>query len=168
MRRASANISASECSAAATALPPGALTTTIPRAVAASTSMVSTPAPARPITRRCGAESSSAEVTRVSLRTSRPAATPRLRSSAARSPATTSIRARCRSSARPSSAIGSATRTSGSCPGSGWRSPCSGAGAELIRARLRWARGRCSAPPAAPEARLPDRPGVPSPCVRCG
>ena len=33
--RASANISASVCSAAATALPPGALTTTMPRAVAA-------------------------------------------------------------------------------------------------------------------------------------
>ncbi len=53
-RRARANISASECSAAATALPPGALTTTMPRAVAAATSMVSTPAPARPITRKRG------------------------------------------------------------------------------------------------------------------
>src|SRR5438105_2530393 len=92
-RRASANISASECSAAATALPPGALTTTMPRAVAAATSIVSTPAPARPITRSRGAESSSALVTRVSLRTSRASAWPRCRSRDARSPVTTSMRA---------------------------------------------------------------------------
>ena len=40
------------CSAAATELDSGALTTTIPRLVAASTSTLSTPVPARPITLR--------------------------------------------------------------------------------------------------------------------
>ena len=63
------------------------------RAVAASTSIVSTPAPARPITRRRGAESSSSAVTRVSLRTRSASAVPITRSRAARSPVTTSTRA---------------------------------------------------------------------------
>src|ERR1051326_6581673 len=112
--RARANINASACSAAATALPPGALTTTMPRAVAASTSIVSTPAPARPMTRSLGADSSSVAVTRVSLRTSKASASGSSRANAARSPVTTRTRVCCRSKARPSSATGSATSTSGS------------------------------------------------------
>ena len=48
-------MSAIVCSAAARTLPLGALTTAMPRAVAASMSMLSTPIPARPTTRsrRC-------------------------------------------------------------------------------------------------------------------
>ena len=52
MLRASASSSAIVCSAAVTTLDCGALATTIPRLVAASTSTLSTPTPARPITRR--------------------------------------------------------------------------------------------------------------------
>ena len=50
MLRASASSSAIVCSAAVTTLDCGALATTIPRLVAASTSTLSTPTPARPIT----------------------------------------------------------------------------------------------------------------------
>ena len=167
-RRASANISASVCSAAATALPPGAFTTTMPRAVAASTSMVSTPAPARPITRSRGADSSRAAVTLVSLRTSSASAVPRRRSSAARSPATNSRRARCPSRDSPSWAIGSATSTSGSWPGRGCCTPSSRGAARLIWSRLCLAFGRAAALPGAPEAPPRDRPAAPSPCARRG
>ncbi len=52
MLRASASSSAIVCSAAVTTFDSGALATTIPRLVAASTSTLSTPTPARPITRR--------------------------------------------------------------------------------------------------------------------
>jgi hypothetical protein len=51
MLRASASSSAIVCSAAVTTFDCGALATTIPRLVAASTSTLSTPTPARPITR---------------------------------------------------------------------------------------------------------------------
>ena len=53
------------CSAAETTLPCGALTTTTPRREHASTSMLSTPTPARPMMRSRGARSSSAVVTAV-------------------------------------------------------------------------------------------------------
>ena len=52
MLRASASSSAIVCSAAVTTLDWGALATTMPRRVAASTSTLSTPTPALPITRR--------------------------------------------------------------------------------------------------------------------
>src|SRR5438128_1580861 len=52
MWRARASIIAIVCSVAAIVLPEGALTTRTPARVAASTSMLSTPAPARPITLR--------------------------------------------------------------------------------------------------------------------
>ena len=59
-------------SAADTELPPGVLVTTMPRRVAASTSMLSTPVPALPITRNRGAAPISSSVTLVLLRTMRP------------------------------------------------------------------------------------------------
>ena len=49
--RASASISAMVCSAAETVLPPGVFMTTMPLRVAAGTSMLSTPTPARTIAR---------------------------------------------------------------------------------------------------------------------
>ncbi len=52
MLRASASSSAIVCSAAVTTLDCGALATMIPRLVAACTSTLSTPTPARPIARR--------------------------------------------------------------------------------------------------------------------
>ena len=57
MLRASASISATVCSAAATVLASGALATTMPRLVAAATSTLSTPTPARPITFSASARS---------------------------------------------------------------------------------------------------------------
>ena len=78
--RASANSSDSACSAAASVLPSGAFITAMPFAVAASTSIVSTPAPARPITFSCLALAIASAVTCVEERTSN-ASTP---SSAAR------------------------------------------------------------------------------------
>ena len=71
MLRACASMSAMACSAADTALDPAALTTTMPRSVAAGTSTLSTPVPARPITRRRGAWAMRAAVTLVALRTTR-------------------------------------------------------------------------------------------------
>jgi hypothetical protein len=50
----------------------GAFITTMPRAVAAGTSILSTPTPARPITRRFLAASITSAVTLVSLRTTKP------------------------------------------------------------------------------------------------
>ena len=55
MFRASASINAIVCSAAATMFDCGAFATMIPRFVAASTSTLSTPIPARPMTRRLSA-----------------------------------------------------------------------------------------------------------------
>ena len=72
MRRASASISASVCSAVVTELPNGVFMTTTPRAVAAPTSMLSTPMPARPMTRRPLAAASTRSVTFVDERTARP------------------------------------------------------------------------------------------------
>ena len=67
--RASARMRAKVSSAAETVLPAGAFRTGMPRSVAASRSMLSTPAPARPMTFRRGAASIRARVTRVALRT---------------------------------------------------------------------------------------------------
>ena len=58
IRRAMASISARVCSATEMALPPGVFITRTPAAVAASRSTLSTPTPARPITRSLGALSS--------------------------------------------------------------------------------------------------------------
>ena len=68
-RRASARSSATVCSATETLLPPGAFITTTPRRVAASRSMLSTPVPARPITRSLVAAARNSAVTLVALRT---------------------------------------------------------------------------------------------------
>ena len=57
------------CSAVVTLLPPGVFITTMPRRVAASTSMLSTPMPARPMTRSRRAASMTSRVTVVELRT---------------------------------------------------------------------------------------------------
>src|SRR5262249_15252419 len=68
--RASASISAQACSATLMLLAPGALTTRMPRLLAASTSTLSTPVPARAMIRRRGAASISRASTFVALRTS--------------------------------------------------------------------------------------------------
>ena len=67
--RATARRSAIVCSAAAIVLPPGVFMQTMPRRVAASTSTLSRPTPARPITSRAGAAPITSAVTRVALRT---------------------------------------------------------------------------------------------------
>src|SRR3984893_15097438 len=116
--RASASIMAIVCSAAAMVLPEGALTTRTPARVAAATSMLSTPAPARPMTLRRVPAWITAASTRVSLRTSR-ASYPAMRaiSAAGLSFSSTSTSAWPRNRARPASAIGSATRTRGTGSG---------------------------------------------------
>src|ERR1035441_10973658 len=60
---------ANDSSAVEMVLPPGVFITTTPRWVAASTSTLSTPTPARPTTRNCGAASITLRVTLVSERT---------------------------------------------------------------------------------------------------
>src|SRR5215212_597347 len=72
MERASEINKAIVCSAVVIVLPSGAFITTTPRMVAAETSILSTPTPARPITRNVFAASRSSAVTFVSLRTIRP------------------------------------------------------------------------------------------------
>ena len=72
--RAIVIIRPSVSSATATALAPGVFITTMPRLVAASASMLSTPTPARPITRSFGACSSSSGVTCTALRTTKASA----------------------------------------------------------------------------------------------
>ncbi len=69
MERASDSISATVCSATETALPPGVFITSTPAAVAEGRSTLSTPTPARPITRRFGAAASTALSTVTALRT---------------------------------------------------------------------------------------------------
>ena len=68
MLRANANINAIVCSAAATMFDCGAFATMIPRLVAATTSTLSTPIPARPITRKLSARSINSAVNRVADR----------------------------------------------------------------------------------------------------
>ncbi len=70
--RASAIIIAIACSAVVIELPCGVFITTMPRWVAAATSILSTPMPARPTTLRRLALASSAAVTLVAERTARP------------------------------------------------------------------------------------------------
>ena len=70
--RASDTSKAIVCSAVVIVFPSGAFITTIPRVVAAGTSMLSTPTPARPTTRSFSALSIKLAVTFVSLRTTRP------------------------------------------------------------------------------------------------
>ena len=109
-RRRRARVSATVCSAAATMLPSGAFTTYTPRAVAAGTSILSTPTPARPTTWRRFAASRMATVTFVSLRTTSPSASARRAArSASFRPVVWRTSQRARSNARPSSARGSAT-----------------------------------------------------------
>ena len=67
--RTSASSSANVCSATLTELPPGVLITKIPRFVASSRSILSTPTPARPTARSFGALSINSGVTFVALRT---------------------------------------------------------------------------------------------------
>ena len=111
-RRMTARASVIACSAAATMFPSGAFTTYTPRAVAAGTSMLSTPTPARPTTARRGAASRTFAVTFVSLRTTSASTSPRRStSSGSLSPVVCRTSQRARSSARPSSARGSATWT---------------------------------------------------------
>ena len=72
MSRASANIIAMACSAVVMELPNGVFITTMPRCVAAGTSMLSTPMPARPMTLSFVAASMTGFVTLVAERTARP------------------------------------------------------------------------------------------------
>ena len=72
IRRAIVHIIAMVCSAAVTELPWGVFMTTMPRAVAASMSILSTPVPARPTTLRRLARSSSSALTLVAERMARP------------------------------------------------------------------------------------------------
>ena len=72
MLRASASSSASVCSAAVTTLDSGALATTTPRFVAAATSTLSTPTPARPTARSFVAFASRSASTFVAERMSSP------------------------------------------------------------------------------------------------
>ena len=69
MLRVTAKSSARVCSAVVIVFPVGMLITSTPRRVAAATSIVSTPTPARATTCRVGVAASTASVTRVSLRT---------------------------------------------------------------------------------------------------
>src|SRR4030042_4353172 len=112
MCRDNASISAIACSAADMLFPSGALTTMIPRCVAASMSMLSTPAPARPITSSFFAASMMDAVTFVSLRTTRASYSPMmLFSSSGEMPSRTSTSACAASALIPSCAMGSVTRT---------------------------------------------------------
>ena len=77
MRRAMESMRARVCSATEMALPPGVFITSTPAAVAAGRSTLSTPTPARPITRRRGALSSTSLFTCTALRTSSASASAR-------------------------------------------------------------------------------------------
>src|SRR5215211_1880455 len=107
-----ASASASVCSAAATELDSGALATTIPRFVAASTSTLSTPVPARPITLSRSARPINSAVTLVPERISSASNSPiRLSSSSSDISSPSSTSNSSRRSSTPDSAIGSLTRT---------------------------------------------------------
>jgi hypothetical protein len=69
MLRAIASSRVMVCSAVVTLFPPGVFITTMPRLLAASTSMLSTPIPARPITLSRAPASMMSAVARVPLRT---------------------------------------------------------------------------------------------------
>ncbi len=76
MSRASAIISAIACSAVVIELPNGVFITMMPAAVAAGTSILSTPIPARPITFRFFAAFSTSAFTFVDERTASPSYSP--------------------------------------------------------------------------------------------
>ena len=112
--RARASSSVIACSAVVTLEPPGVFMTTMPFLVAASTSTLSTPMPARPITRSASARASTSAVTLVPLRMMR-AWKPRTasRSSAGERPGRASISSSgcSRSRASPSGPSASVRRT---------------------------------------------------------
>src|SRR5215218_6243095 len=108
MRRAAASSRAMACSAALTTFDVGAFTTSTPRAVAAATSMLSRPTPARATTRRLGAAASASASIRVALRTRTAAASARAGSRAARSAPST-----CRTVTSPPAGFASTARTLG-------------------------------------------------------
>src|SRR5918993_1377273 len=112
MLRAWARIRATVCSAAEMTFDWGALTTMIPSRVAAATSTLSRPMPARPTTLRSRPVSSTSASTRVADRTTR-ASTPT--TAASSSSRVMAVRASTswavRSSSTPASASGSAIRT---------------------------------------------------------
>ncbi len=108
--RAMDKISAMVCSAAESTLDCGALTTITPCLVAASTSMLSSPTPARATTTNCLPAANIAASTMVAERTMRACAPSRI---ACNSPAdlfscTSTIKPADRSRSRPASAISSA------------------------------------------------------------
>src|SRR5919197_3718338 len=109
--RAWASTRATVCSAAETTLDSGALTTMIPSRVAAATSTLSRPMPARPTTRRWPAAESTSASTMVAERTTSASAPATAASSSSRVRlARASTWWWARSSAPPASASGSAIR----------------------------------------------------------
>src|SRR5215207_4897353 len=112
MLRAWARIRAMVCSAAEMTLDWGALTTMIPSRVAAATSTLSRPMPARPTTLRSRPVSSTSTSTRVADRTTRASAPATAASSSSRVMAVrASTSWAVRSNSTPASASGSAIRT---------------------------------------------------------
>ncbi len=112
--RAVASSSVTACSAALTTLDSGALTTRTPRAVAAGTSTLSRPIPARATTCSFGAALSASSSTCVALRTTIAAASSRAASSAGRSvPSTSRTSTSSPSAATTDGASSSASRTIG-------------------------------------------------------
>ncbi len=112
--RAQATMAPRVSSATLTELPPGVLTTTTPRAVAACRSMLSTPLPARPTTRSRGAAASSSAVTCVPERTIQPSQSATAAASCSGllpSRTSTSISGSARSRSSPCSASGSLIKT---------------------------------------------------------
>ncbi len=113
-RRTMARTSANVSSAAETVLPAGALRTAIPRSVAASRSMLSTPTPALPITRSILAPARRSASTVVALRTTSPWAPSRAPVKAGSDESSTRItwnRSSERRGSSPESETLSATRT---------------------------------------------------------
>src|SRR4051794_2202074 len=111
--RASASNRAIVCSAAVITLDCGALATTIPRLVAASTSTLSTPTPARPTALSRSARSSRSAVSLVAERMRMPSNSPIRRASSSSSQSTPSSTSKpaSRNSWTPESPIFSLTRT---------------------------------------------------------
>ena len=113
------------CSAAAIELDSGAFTTTIPRRVAASTSTLSTPVPARPITLSRSALSMRSAVTLVAERTITASNSPmrEVRASGGQSIPSSTSSSFARRSSIPASAIGSLTSTLTAAPRARSRGP---------------------------------------------
>src|SRR5215207_2254707 len=116
--RAAARSSATACSAALTMFDVGAFTTMTPRSVAAATSTLSSPIPARATTFRFGAAARASVSIWVALRIITAAASPSAGSSAARSaPSTWRISTSDPSTSSTLGASSSAIRTTGGVPG---------------------------------------------------